>query len=44
MLHATSGGIKAGLSQFMLNTGASDDNQSQDSDRGLQAVWRPINE
>ena len=28
----------------MANIGASDGNQSQDDDRGLQAVWRSINE
>ena len=28
----------------MANTGASGGNQSQDSDRGLQAVWRVIEE
>ena len=43
MLHVASGGIRASLSQLMANTGATDGNQSQDSDRGLQVVWRPIN-
>ena len=37
------GGIRAGLSQSITNTSASDDNQSQGSDRGLQAIWRSIN-
>ena len=27
----------------MANTGASDGNQSQDDDRGLQTIWRSIN-
>ena len=31
------------FSQLMVNTGANDGNRSQDSDRGLQAVWRSIN-
>ena len=38
-----SSGIKAGFSQLMANTGASDGNQSQDGDRGLQAILRSIN-
>ena len=43
MLHDVSGGIRAGLSQSMANTSASDGNQSQDGDRGLQVIWRSIN-
>ena len=38
MLHAASGGIRAGFSLSMANTGASDGNQFQDDDQGLQAV------
>ena len=41
-LHAASGGIRAGFSQSMAYTGSSGGNQSQDDDRGLQAVWRAI--
>ena len=33
-----------GFSQSMANTDASGGNQSQDGDRGLQAVWRVIEE
>ena len=39
-----SSGIKVGFSQSMTKTSISDDNQSQDGDRGLQSVWRSINE
>ena len=42
-LHIALCGIRAGFSRSIANIGASEDNQSQDGDHGLQTIWRSIN-
>ena len=44
MLHTVSGVIRVGFSQSIAKISASDEIKSQEGDRGLQVVWRSINE